>query len=32
MPKDGTAIPFVSDYFDFSVYIDADEETCTAGT
>jgi type I pantothenate kinase len=25
MPKDGTAIPFVSDYFDFSVYIDADE-------
>lgn len=26
MPKDGTAIPFVSDFFDFSVYIDADEE------
>ncbi len=25
MPKDGTAIPFVSDFFDFSVYIDADE-------
>jgi type I pantothenate kinase len=25
-PKDGTAIPFVSDFFDFSVYIDADEE------
>lgn len=25
MPRDGTAIPFVSDYFDFSVYIDADE-------
>jgi type I pantothenate kinase len=25
MPKDGTAIPFVSDYFDFSVYLDADE-------
>jgi type I pantothenate kinase len=25
LPKDGTAIPFVSDYFDFSVYIDADE-------
>ena len=25
MPKDGMAIPFVSDYFDFSVYIDADE-------
>jgi type I pantothenate kinase len=26
LPKDGKAIPFVSDYFDFSVYIDADEE------
>jgi type I pantothenate kinase len=26
MPKDGTAIPFVSDFFDFSVYIDADQE------
>jgi type I pantothenate kinase len=26
LPKDGTAIPFVSDYFDFSIYIDADEE------
>ena len=26
MPKDGTAIPFVSDFFDFSVYLDADEE------
>jgi type I pantothenate kinase len=25
MPRDGTAIPFVSDYFDFSLYIDADE-------
>ncbi len=25
LPKDGSAIPFVSDYFDFSVYIDADE-------
>jgi type I pantothenate kinase len=24
-PKDGAAIPFVSDFFDFSVYIDADE-------
>ncbi len=24
-PKDGSAIPFVSDFFDFSVYIDADE-------
>jgi len=27
MPKDGKAVPFVSDYFDFSVYIDADTET-----
>lgn len=26
MPKDGKAIPFVSDYFDFSIYLDADEE------
>jgi type I pantothenate kinase len=26
MPKDGKAIPFVSDFFDFSVYLDADEE------
>jgi len=25
-PKDGQAIPYVSDYFDFSLYIDADEE------
>jgi type I pantothenate kinase len=25
MPRDGKAIPFVSDFFDFSVYIDADE-------
>jgi type I pantothenate kinase len=25
-PKDGKAIPFVSDFFDFSVYIDADED------
>ncbi|MEP9355053.1 type I pantothenate kinase [Xanthobacter sp. KR7-65] len=25
-PKDGKAIPFVSDFFDFSVYIDGDEE------
>src|SRR5262250_1757811 len=25
-PKDGEAIPFVSDFFDFSVYLDADEE------
>jgi type I pantothenate kinase len=26
LPKDGEAIPFVSDFFDFSVYIDADED------
>jgi type I pantothenate kinase len=26
LPKDGRAIPFVSDFFDFSVYIDADED------
>src|SRR6201987_3190632 len=26
LPKDGAAIPFVSDFFDFSVYLDADEE------
>ncbi|HEV7803749.1 MAG TPA: type I pantothenate kinase, partial [Burkholderiales bacterium] len=25
LPKDGKVIPFVSDFFDFSVYIDADE-------
>jgi type I pantothenate kinase len=25
LPKDGEAIPFVSDFFDFSVYIDAEE-------
>jgi len=24
LPKDGKAIPFVSDYFDFSIYLDAD--------
>ena len=24
LPKDGAAIPFVSDFFDFSVYLDAD--------
>lgn len=24
-PRDGSAVPFVSDFFDFSVYIDADE-------
>lgn len=26
LPKDGNSIPFVSDYFDFSIYIDADPE------
>jgi type I pantothenate kinase len=26
LPKDGQAIPFVSDFFDFSVYLDADED------
>ncbi|MEP3232057.1 MAG: type I pantothenate kinase [Hyphomicrobiales bacterium] len=26
LPKDGEAVPFVSDCFDFSVYIDADEK------
>jgi type I pantothenate kinase len=25
-PKDGKAIPFVSDFFDFSVYLDADDD------
>jgi type I pantothenate kinase len=26
LPKDGKAIPFVSDFFDFSIYLDADED------
>ena len=26
LPKEGKAIPFVSDFFDFSVYLDADED------
>jgi type I pantothenate kinase len=26
LPRDGEVIPFVSDFFDFSVYLDADEE------
>ncbi|MDX2265346.1 MAG: type I pantothenate kinase [Hyphomicrobiales bacterium] len=26
LPKDGEAIPFVSDFFDFSIYIDADAD------
>ena len=29
-PKDGKAIPFVSDFFDFSVYLDADEDVLQA--
>jgi type I pantothenate kinase len=30
LPRDGAAIPFVSDFFDFSVYLDADEEVLKA--
>ncbi len=30
LPKDGKAIPFVSDFFDFSVYLDATEEVLRA--
>ncbi|MBX6327096.1 MAG: type I pantothenate kinase [Pseudolabrys sp.] len=30
LPKDGKAIPFVSDFFDFSVYLDASEELLKA--
>ncbi len=26
LPNDGKSVPFVSDYFDFSIYIDAEEE------
>jgi type I pantothenate kinase len=26
LPRDGKAIPFVSDFFDFSIYLDADED------
>lgn len=26
LPSDGKAVPFVSDFFDFSIYIDAEEE------
>lgn len=29
-PKDGKAVPFVSDFFDFSVYLDADDEVLKA--
>lgn len=27
LPRDGRAIPFVSDFFDFSIYLDADEDS-----
>jgi type I pantothenate kinase len=27
LPKDGKAVPYVSDFFDFSIYLDADEAT-----
>jgi type I pantothenate kinase len=27
LPKDGKAVPFVSDFFDFSIFLDADEES-----
>ncbi len=30
LPRDGKAIPFVSDFFDFSVYIDADAKVIEA--
>jgi type I pantothenate kinase len=30
LPKDGKAIPFVSDFFDFSVYLDADDNVLKA--
>lgn len=30
LPRDGTAVPFVSDYFDFAIYIDAAEEKIAA--
>lgn len=30
LPKDGQAIPYVSDFFDFSIYIDAAEELVEA--
>jgi type I pantothenate kinase len=26
LPRDGRAVPFVSDFFDFSIYLDADED------
>lgn len=30
LPKDGKAIPFVSDFFDFSIYLDANEDALRA--
>lgn len=30
LPRDGKAIPFVSDFFDFSVYLDADDDVLKA--
>ncbi len=30
LPRDGRAIPFVSDFFDFSIYLDADESLLAA--
>lgn len=30
LPKDGKAVPFVSDFFDFSVYLDAEESVLLA--
>jgi type I pantothenate kinase len=30
LPKDGKAVPFVSDFFDFSIYIDAEEAAITS--
>ncbi len=30
LPKDGKAVPFVSDFFDFSVYLEADEAVLLA--
>jgi type I pantothenate kinase len=30
LPKDGEVIPFVSDFFDFSIYLDADENVLKA--
>src|SRR5947199_2491308 len=30
LPRDGQAIPFVSDFFDFSIYLDSDEDVLKA--